>query len=166
MKRTTLSSTLLGLGLISAAAAAVSAVRSQRAIDAAAQADGLVVAFEQRTANPSDPREDASEYHPVVRFKVPGDGGAGVIEFVAPVGANPPAYTAGDEVVVLYDPQHPEAARLKAFRSFWLVPLALGAFAGTALALALASRVLLSGSVAGADAEDAEDEVELGSALS
>lgn len=39
---------------------------------------------------------------------------------------SPATHQVGDEVVVLYPPGDPEAARIRAFRTLWLVPTILG----------------------------------------
>jgi hypothetical protein len=42
--------------------------------------------------------------------------------------SNPPTHQVGDEVVVLYPPGDPEAARIRAFRTLWFGPTLLGGF--------------------------------------
>ena len=55
-------------------------------------------------------------YHPLVRFT---DTNGKAIEFVSSTGSNPPGYSEGEKVEVLYLPAEPYKARLNSFFSLW-----------------------------------------------
>jgi len=78
-----------------------------------------------------------------VRFKT-ADGKS--IEFQSTTQSNPPAYYAGQNVTVLYDPGKPNSAAISGLFSIWGVSLILGiigtVFTGVGLALVLAGRRL------------------------
>jgi hypothetical protein len=67
-------------------------------------------------------------YFPRIRFQT-ADGHE--IDFVSRTGNNPAAYSVGESVSVLYDPQQPNKASVNSFVSLWLatiilVPLGVG----------------------------------------
>ncbi|WP_447957893.1 DUF3592 domain-containing protein [Vreelandella sp. EE7] len=108
-------SLLVGLGLL---VGAFFLYQSSAAfLDQAASAQGTVTEL-IRTRS-----EDSVTYRPVVEFTA--EGGAPV-EFVSPAGSNPPGYSPGERVEVLYDPTNPVDARLTGFFSAWGAPLILG----------------------------------------
>jgi hypothetical protein len=83
----------------------------------AARAEGTVVeVIHQRSS-------DSSTYKPVVQFAT-ADGRQ--VEFTSSVGSNPPAYSKGAKVEVLYQPSSPEQARINGFLDLWLLPAILG----------------------------------------
>ena len=43
---------------------------------------------------------------------------------------NPPTHKVGDEVVVLYHPSSPDEARIRGFRTLWILPTILAAVGG------------------------------------
>jgi Protein of unknown function (DUF3592) len=59
-------------------------------------------------------------YAPVVRFVT--EAGES-IEFTSDTGSNPPSYSEGEIVEVLYRPETPHAARINGFFALWLGPL-------------------------------------------
>lgn len=61
-----------------------------------------------------------SGYKAVVRYRR-ADGSTG--EFVDEAGSDPPAYSVGEKVRVLYDRAYPAVAKIDSFRSLWLVPV-------------------------------------------
>ena len=65
-------------------------------------------------------------YYPVVRFVLQ-DGSRRTVQTAD--GAWPPAYQVDEAVTVLYDPEHPDQARIASFAgalSLWIVPLVTG----------------------------------------
>lgn len=65
---------------------------------------------------------DSTVYYPVVAFQ---DASGRQVEFQANSGTNPPSYSRGETVKVLYEPGEPEAARINGFFTLWGVPLIL-----------------------------------------
>jgi len=59
-------------------------------------------------------------YRPVVEF-VTAQGQS--VQFTSPSGSSPPAYSRGESVEVLYDPDRPEIAQINSFFSLWGVPI-------------------------------------------
>ena len=66
-------------------------------------------------------------YHPVVRFT---DRNGKAIEFVSSTGSNPPGYSEGEKVEVLYLPAEPYKARLNSFFSLWGGSIIVGGLGG------------------------------------
>lgn len=64
--------------------------------------------------------------HPEFRFTAP-DGA--VVDFVTKSGSTDQPYTDGQKVRILYDPAHPEDARLDTFFELWAAPVFLAPFA-------------------------------------
>jgi hypothetical protein len=84
-----------------------------------------------RTRPDSRPTTTTPTYAPIVRF-VTEDGRS--IEFISKAGSNPPRYSKGDTVEVLYSSSSPENATINDFSSLWMGPLIVG---GPGLALVL-----------------------------
>jgi hypothetical protein len=61
-------------------------------------------------------------YRPVVRFNAAGR----QIEFIPNWGTNPPIYSRGEKVEILYQAGNPEKAQIKGFFSLWGGPLIVG----------------------------------------
>lgn len=93
-------------------------------------ASGAVTALNARTTP-----DGVVLYYPVVTFRLP-DGARYSTELV--VGSHPPTYTADQVVTVIFDPTHPEQARIASWFSLpdlWIVP-AITAVLGVAFLLA------------------------------
>ena len=71
-------------------------------------------------------------YVPVVRFETP-DGKS--IEFRSDSGSNPPTYSVGERVTVLYDPAKPYNAKLEGWDN-WVGAAALSGFGAVSVLLA------------------------------
>ena len=67
--------------------------------------------------------DNSITYKPLVSFKTK-EGAQ--IEFTSSVSSNPPSYSEGETVEVLYDPSNPRDANINGFSSLWLGPLILG----------------------------------------
>lgn len=84
-------------------------------------ADGTVVGLERSRTR------DSSTYKPVVRFT--SETGE-EIEFVSSSGSNPPSYSKGEKVEVLYLLHQPAQARINSFFSLWGGAVILGGLGG------------------------------------
>lgn len=60
-------------------------------------------------------------YAPTVEFEA-----SGRVIHISGSGTNPPAFSRGEHVIVLYPPENPEAGRIDSFTENWLVILILG----------------------------------------
>jgi hypothetical protein len=103
----------IGLGLL--IGAVISANNSRTFIAQADSAYGTVIDVMRRQSNDSD------TYAPVVRFVT----AAGeTVEFTSDTSSNPPGYSTGERVEVLYRPLAPRDAKIRAFGSLWGGPIA------------------------------------------
>lgn len=66
---------------------------------------------------------DSTTYRPVIEFKTQ-DGSR--IEFISSTGSNPPSYSKGEAVEVLYQESFPEQAKVNGFFSLWGGSIILG----------------------------------------
>ena len=90
-------------------------------LETAVTVKGTVVDLRQsRSVNSSS---NSVMYTPVVRFT---DKQGKVIEFTSSTSSNPPSYSTGEIVEVLYAPEISENATIKGFFSLWLGSLILG----------------------------------------
>jgi hypothetical protein len=139
----------VGLGLI--AAGGVSAIvalllylRSRRFLEGAVRVQGLVTGLVESTGG-----ESGSVYRPVIEFTTI-DGQS--VTYTDMVGNNPPKYTPGATVDVMYPPGNPQAARIPSWFRLWFLTSFAALFA--VLFLAIGVPVFLS-------AGEAEPEVTL-----
>ena len=128
----------VGVGLL--------AVAIERALDVhrfakkALTASGRVINLEHRNGGGRNP---SGGYVTVFVFQ----DGSGVSHTARTFDAqNPPTHRVGEEVVVLYQPDQADDARIKSFRTLWLLPTFLGclgtAFSGIGGYVLVAARQL------------------------
>lgn len=121
------------VGLLAGGAMLIGALllaQSTRSFIARAQhAAGAVVELVPRHS------DNSTTYAPAVRFTT-ADGRE--VRFVSSTSSNPPAYSAGEPVEVLYLPGEPERARINGFFSLWGGPVILGGIGAVFLAIGLA----------------------------
>lgn len=70
---------------------------------------------------------DSTTYRPEVRFTAPG---GRVVQFISGAGSNPPGYSRGESVEVLFEPSRPDKAMVNGFFSLWGGPLIVGGLGG------------------------------------
>ena len=84
-------------------------------------------------------------FAPLVRFQT---AEGRTVDFQSTLRSNPPSYSTGDDVTVLYDPARPSAAAVSGFFSIWfgtIIPAIIGAvFVAFGSGAWLAGRVLFS----------------------
>ncbi len=90
---------------------------TQTFLEEASTANGTVIELVRKKSS------DSNTYAPVVRFVT--DTGES-IEFTSDTSSNPPSYSEGESVRVLYRPAAPHAARIDGFFSLWLGPIIAG----------------------------------------
>ena len=129
----------LAIAVIALAVCAYSAYGAWQTARREVSAPGRVVDLVERSSRDSKTGAVTVFSYPVVEFTA-SNGQAQKVQ--TSEGSYPPAYSAGDAVTVLYDPQQPREARIKSFSSdlmLWLLPIITGvvgtAFGGVALAV-------------------------------
>ena len=90
-------------------------------LETAVTAEGTVV--DLRESSSSNSSSSSIMYAPVVSFK---DDQGKTIEFTSSTSSNPPSYSTGEIVEVLYAPKTPQDAKIKGFFSIWLGAIILG----------------------------------------
>ena len=100
--------TLLGLAMLVGAYFLYSG--TQRFLETAVSTQGTVIDLRRSRSSDSD------TYAPVVEFNT-SDGA--LIEFTSSTSSNPPSYTKGETVEVLYQEASPYNAKIKSFFSLW-----------------------------------------------
>ncbi|MGH2710858.1 MAG: DUF3592 domain-containing protein [Actinomycetota bacterium] len=123
----------LGVGGLMALIALIFFFRTRRFLESAVPAQGVVTGLVASSGG-----EGGTVYKPVVQFTTADGQTAG---FTGNVGSNPPRYSVGQTVKVLYSPTNPSDARIPGFFGMWFVPVFLGifgaAFLGVGIFLAL-----------------------------
>ncbi|MDX1459213.1 MAG: DUF3592 domain-containing protein [Marinobacter sp.] len=107
--------TLIGLGMLVGAFMLYSNTASF--LDQAVSAKGEVVELIRSRSS------DSVSYYPVVVFE---DSYGREVEFQSNTGSNPPSYSRGETVSVLYEESNPEGARINGFFSLWGAALIVG----------------------------------------
>jgi hypothetical protein len=130
-----------GIAVLMLLIAGITSVNNLRKLSREESAPGRVVEMTMRVEYDEADRDRpiGETYYPVVEF-VAEDRLRRSVQISE--GSFPPAYEIGDEVTVLYDPDHPLDARIKSFGSnalMWILPVITGilgiAFLGAVLAV-------------------------------
>jgi hypothetical protein len=111
---------IVGVAMLAGAVYLYSNTRSSLA--GAVHAQGTVVDL-QRTESLDSHSNRSISYYPVVQYA---EAGGRKVEFISDSGSNPPAYSRGDQVEVLYHADAPEKARINGFMSLWFGTLIVG----------------------------------------
>lgn len=111
--------TLVGIGMLVGAFLIYKSTNSFLA--QATKAEGTVVDLVQSKSS------NSTTYRPVVHF-INQDGQK--IEFMSTAGSNPPSYSKGQKVEVLYRPTEPQNAKINGFFSLWGGSAILGGLGG------------------------------------
>lgn len=126
------------VGIVLLTKAVRHAQRTRAFLTSARESTGEVIALEETP--PQQPGADQDEtYRPVVVFTA--ENGQRV-RFESMASSNPPRYSVGDQVPVLYDPERPSDARIRSFHDLWFMPALLG---GLGLAFTVVGAGLLTG---------------------
>jgi hypothetical protein len=104
---------IVGVAMLAGAVYLYSNTRSFLA--GAVHAQGTVVDL-RRTESLDSHSNRSVSYYPVVQYTA---SGGRKVEFISDSGSNPPAYSRGDQVEVLYHADAPEKARINGFMSLW-----------------------------------------------
>lgn len=106
--------TLIGAGLL--IGAMMSYINTSKFIERASETVGTVIDLERSRSS------DSTTFYPVVVFE---DANGREVEFRSRSGSNPPAFSRGETVSVLYESTTPESARINTFFSLWGLPIIL-----------------------------------------
>jgi hypothetical protein len=127
----------LTIAVIMLAIAAVSGISAGRALSKEVSAPGRVIDLVVRQYQETNQQVIQEYYYPVVEFNLP----SGSLRRVQlSEGSWPSAYEIGDAVTILYDPEHPNNARIKSTSSsilVWILPGVTGIVGVAFLAAAL-----------------------------
>lgn len=85
--------------------------------------EGTVVRLIESWSGSSNISHNSKIYRPVVRFT---DGNGSPQVFISSSGSNPPAYSEGEKVELLYLPDDPQKAQINEFFSLWAGSIILG----------------------------------------
>ncbi len=111
---------------------------TQNFLENALTAEGTVIELVRSKSS------DSTTYRPVVEFETQG---GSRVEFTSSSGSNPPSYSEGEIVEVLYQESAPEQAKINSFFSLWGASTILGGM-GSVFFLAGLS-IILYGSIKG-----------------
>lgn len=115
---------LLGLGLLTGGYFTWKSTNSFLAT--AVKTEGKVIDLERESSKDSKGNTSYT-YYPQISFTTANNED---ITFRGSSGSNPPSYSRGDIVEVLYDPKNPPNASINSFFSLWLGPIILGVLGG------------------------------------
>lgn len=113
--------TVVGLGMLFGAFSLYT--NTQDFISGAVAANGKVIELVRSS--------DSTTYKPVVQFKTKN---GKIVQFTSSSGSNPPSYSQGDVVEVLYEESSPNQAKIKGLFSLWGWAIILGVL-GTVFSL-------------------------------
>ncbi len=102
------------------AGAAFAWLHTRRFVAEAVRGFGEVVGLYERS-------DDSVTYSPVIRFSGPG---GRAVEFTETTSSNPPGYSVGDRVEILYRPHDPKSARVASPWRLYLLAGILGTIGG------------------------------------
>ncbi|MBW4560130.1 MAG: DUF3592 domain-containing protein [Mojavia pulchra JT2-VF2] len=108
-----------GIGSIFAVTGIMIGLNTHSFVATAIPAQGTIINLVQRSSTDSKGRS-SSVYYPVVKFSTQ-SGETKVFE--SDTGSNPPGFTKGQQVEVLYSPQKPDSAKINSWSYLWLLPV-------------------------------------------
>ncbi|MBW4564695.1 MAG: DUF3592 domain-containing protein [Mojavia pulchra JT2-VF2] len=114
----TFGSIFAGIGSIFAVTGIMFGINTHSFVGTAVSTQGTVIDLKLHLSTDSKGRS-SSFYYPVVKF-APNSGEP--IIFESNAGSKPPAFTKGQQVEVLYDPQKPKSAMINSWFELWFLP--------------------------------------------
>ena len=111
-------SVFAGVGTLFTVIGVVNALDTRSFVTTAIPAQGTVIDVVRRSSSDSD-GDVSYAYYPVIKF-TPSSGAANIFE--SNTGSNPPSFSKGQTVEVLYNPQQPNSARINSWFSLWGFP--------------------------------------------
>ncbi|OUL22547.1 DUF3592 domain-containing protein [Nostoc sp. 106C] len=107
-----------GIGSIFAVTGIIFVINTHSFVGTAESIKGTVIDLKRRSSTDSKGRA-SSAYYPVVKF-TPSSGEPTVFE--SNTGSKPPAFSKGQQVEVLYNPQKPNSAMINSWLELWFLP--------------------------------------------
>jgi hypothetical protein len=108
-----------GIGSIFAVIGIIFGLNTHSFVATAISAQGTIIDLVLRSSTDSE-GYSSSVYHPVVKFT---DRSGEPTVFEANAGSNPPAFSKGQQVEVLYNPQKPNSAMINSRFELWFFPI-------------------------------------------
>ncbi|OUL27776.1 hypothetical protein BV378_08385 [Nostoc sp. RF31YmG] len=108
-----------GIGSIFAVTGAIFVINTHSFVGTAESIQGTVIDLKLRSSTDSKGRS-SSVYYPVVKF-TPSSGEPTIFE--SSTGSKPPAFSKGQQVEVLYNPQKPNSAMINSWLELWFLPV-------------------------------------------
>ncbi|BAY63050.1 hypothetical protein NIES22_31270 [Calothrix brevissima NIES-22] len=111
-------SVMAGMGTLCSVIGVVDALNTRSFMASSIQTQGTVVDVVRRSSRDNKGRISYF-YYPVVKF-TPASGEETIFE--SDTGSNPPSYSQGQSINILYNPQQPNAARENSWFTLWGFP--------------------------------------------
>ncbi|MHC0062451.1 DUF3592 domain-containing protein [Nostoc sp. UIC 10890] len=108
-----------GVGSIIAVTGIIIGLNTRSFVTSAIPAQGTIIDLVQRSSTDNKGRY-SYVYYPVVKFTT-SSGETTVFE--ANSGSNPPEFTKGQQVEILYSPEKPNSATINSWLSLWFLPI-------------------------------------------
>jgi hypothetical protein len=111
-------SVMAGMGTLFTVIGVVNGLNTRSFVATATPAQGTVIDLVRRSSTDSD-GDVSYAYYPVVKF-TPSSGQSTIFE--SNTGSNPPGFSKGQLVDILYNPQKPNSAMINSWFSLWGFP--------------------------------------------
>ncbi|RCJ37315.1 hypothetical protein A6770_14365 [Nostoc minutum NIES-26] len=109
-----------GIGSIFAVTGIIIGLNTRSFVATAIPAQGTIIDLVPRSSTDSNGYHSSYVYYPVVKFT---DRSGEPTVFESKAGSDPPAFSKGQQVEVLYNPQKPNSAMINSWHEFWLLPV-------------------------------------------
>ncbi|MBU7582497.1 MAG: DUF3592 domain-containing protein [Nostoc sp. TH1S01] len=107
-----------GIGSIFVITGIIIGVNTRSFFGKSISTQGTVIDVVKHKSRDSNGRS-STNYYPVIEFTA---NSGKLVEFEANSGSNPPTYTQGQKVEILYNPQEPESAMINSSADLWVLP--------------------------------------------
>lgn len=97
-------------------------VNTHSFVNSAITTQGTIVNFSRRLSTDSK-KQSIYYYYPVIKFTAQN---GEPTTFESNVGSNSPAYTQGQQVEVLYNPEQPKSAQINSWVELWIISVVFG----------------------------------------
>jgi len=114
---------MLIIGIVAIAIATKLLLDTQAFLAIAITTRGQVITLEEHASRDDDDRISYT-YRPVVEFTA---SRGEIVQFTSKLGSNPPSFTPGQTVQVLYNPRNLDAAKIATFTEIWLATIIVAA---------------------------------------
>ncbi|MBD2355591.1 DUF3592 domain-containing protein [Tolypothrix sp. FACHB-123] len=111
-------SVMAGMGTLFTVIGVVNGLDTRSFVNSSIQTQGTVIDVVRRSSRDSD-GDISYAYYPVIKF-TPASGEETIFE--STTGTNPPSYSRGQSINILYNPQQPNSARENSWFTLWGFP--------------------------------------------